>query len=71
MIILTLRQSLRALTLYRALNLVLFVRQHDRLVRRTPRYSLPGSTGAPAPRTDSLAGLVMRARGAQAKKVQS
>jgi len=41
------------------------------LLRRTTRYSLPGSKGAPSPRADSFPGLEMRARGAQAKKVPS
>jgi len=58
-----------ALTWYRAL--LGTIRQHDRLLRRTPRYLLPGSKGGPPPRADSFPGLEMRARGAQAKKVPS
>jgi len=46
-------------------------RQDDRLLRRTIRDSLPGSTGAPPPRVNSFSGLEMCARGAHAKGVPS
>jgi len=50
---------------------VLLFTSFDRFLRRTTRNSLPGSKGAPPPRPDSVPGLEMRARGAQAKRIPS